>query len=87
MTLLWNPKYQRNYGYNKVFEAFINVVETYGKNIDELVLVLCQSMKNGFVAGADGDVLGEANTAQISADKETVSESTEVDILMDAVNI
>ena len=72
--------------YNKVFKDLINVVKTYGGTFDKLGLVLLQLAKNGAVAGADGDIIGADNPAQIGATKEIVSESMKAAILLDRAN-
>ena len=46
VALLWHPKYQINDDYNKVFEALIGVVETYGGTFEKPVLVLLQLATN-----------------------------------------
>ena len=86
VILLWQPKYQRIDDHKKMFGALINVVENNGEKFDETGLVLRQLATNGFVAGANGDVLGVANNGQIAAAKETISESMKVDISLESVN-
>ena len=51
-------------------------METYGGTFNEPGLLLSQLVKNGVVEGADEDILGEANPAQITAANSTVSEIT-----------
>ena len=58
VKLLWQSKDQSNNDYKRVFEALIDMVETYGGTFDKLVLVLHQLAKNGVVAGEDRDVIG-----------------------------
>ena len=62
-------------------------METYGGTCDERVLVLLQLAKNGFFAGANGDILGVNNPAQIVADKSTVAEIMREAIFLDGVNV
>ena len=64
----------------------IDVVETYGGILDYPGLVLCQLMTNGVVVGADGDVLGAANPAQIAVAKATIVDSTKVAIFLYGAN-
>ena len=73
MTIICQSKDQSNGDYKKVLETFIDVVETYGGTFNKPVLVLLQLATNGFVAGANVDVLGVANTAHIAAAKATVA--------------
>ena len=87
MTLLRNPKDQSNDDYKKVFDALLYLVEKYGGTIDKPGLVLCQLVTNGVVAGANGDVFGAANPAQIVAAKETISDSTKAAIFLYGVNV
>ena len=70
-----------------MFEALINVVETYGETFDKPLLVLCQLATNGVVSGAEGDVLRVDNTAQIAASNATVAESTKAAIFLDGENV
>ena len=86
MMLLCKPQERINNDYNKVFKGLINVVKTYGGTFDKLGLVLLQLAKNGAVAGADGDIIGADNPAQIGATKEIVSESMKAAILLDRAN-
>ena len=86
VTLLWQPKDQSNNEYKKVFEALIDVVETYGGILDYPGLVLCQLVTNGVVVGADVDVLGAANTAHIETDKATIEEIMKAAIFLDGEN-
>ena len=66
-----------------MFEALIEVVETYGGTFDKPLLVILQLAKNGFVEGANRDVLGASNPAQNAAAKVTVAESMKVAIFLD----
>ena len=61
-------------------------MKKYGGKFDEPGLVLRQLATNGVVTGADGDVLGAANTAHIAAYKITVIEITKVAIFLDRSN-
>ena len=86
VMLLQQTKYQSNNDYKKVFEDLINTVETYGGTFNEPGLLLSQLVKNGVVEGADEDILGEANPAQITAANSTVSEITQVAIFLGSTN-
>ena len=86
MTLLCQIKEQINYKYNKVFKNLINEVETYGVTFNGPRLVLHQLARNGVVSGADGDVLGAANPAQIAVAKATIVDSMKVAIFLYGAN-
>ena len=85
-TPLWQPKYHSNDEFKKLLEALINIVEMNRGTSDDPGLVLCQLVKNGVLASADGDVLGAANPEQIAAATAEVAESTKVAILLDGAN-
>ena len=69
-----------------MFGYLINVVEKNGVTFDELELVILQLATNVVVLGADGDVLGAGNPAQIVASKSTVSDIMKVSIFLYRVN-
>ena len=80
--LRWHPKDYSNNDYKKVFEALINVVETYQVTFKNPELVLCQLVTNVVVVVANRDVLGAANPVQIGSFKSTVADSMKAHIFL-----
>ena len=64
----------------------MDIVENYGGKYYKPGLVLRQLVKNGVVAGANGDVLGASNPAHITSDNPTVINNTKADIFLDREN-